>query len=161
MRSFTGSKRIMGINEIHETENSIYIVMPYCNGGILNTDIRYPNIEYSDAEIFELFSALIETLAELKAKNYMHRDIKPANIMFQKKNDLNSLMLIDLGMIHYRKGKKSPEYTKCGTPGYMAPEVINYKKGTPLYSTKCDVFSLGLVFYELITGLQVFRGENV
>lgn len=49
-------------------------------------------------------------------------------------------------------------YPKCGTPGFVAPEVINYNNGT--YDKVCDIFSCGVIFYKLLTGKDVFPGSG-
>jgi len=43
-------------------------------------------------------------------------------------------------------------FKRCGTPGFVAPEVLQYKEGDPIYGTKCDIFSAGVIFYLLLTG---------
>ena len=126
MRFFKGSKRVIGFNEIHETQNSVYIVMPFCTGGILETDYQYQATPYTRRQLKSIMKASLLCLQELHSKGYMHRDVKPDNLMFAEEYDCDNLMLIDLGMIHYCKEQTGPTFMKCGTPGYMAPEVINY-----------------------------------
>lgn len=67
--------------------------------------------------------------------------MKPDNIVFQSKNSLVNPVLIDLGFATFEKDFKLL-FTRCGTPGYVAPEVLNDKE----YSCKADVFSLGVAY---------------
>jgi len=88
---------------------------------------------------------LLEATEYINAMNMMHRDLNPKNIMFAKKNDLKSLKIID-----FRLANLSPiSNERCGTPGYMAPEVITLKDYKSKYDSKCDIFSLGIIMYKL------------
>ena len=51
-------------------------------------------------------------------------------------------------------------FKRCGTPGYVAPEILQYKEGDQFYNEKCDIFSLGVIFYILLTGKKLFTGQN-
>ncbi len=78
-------------------------------------------------------------------KNIIHRDIKPDNILIMDKQDLK-ICISDLGMACLTDDKKEIAL-KCGTPGYVAPEVL---LGTP-FTTKSDIFSIGSFFFNLLT----------
>lgn len=84
----------------------------------------------------------------------MHRDIKPENILI-KDEVFFDLKLADFGLSEIM-GKKENLFTRCGTPGYVAPEVLEDKK----YDFKCDVFSCGVILYILLTGCSPFYGKN-
>lgn len=73
----------------------------------------------------------------------MHRDIKPENIGFREKDNLESLALIDFGFAQI-EGQNSMNLKTCGSPGYVAPEIINNQKK---YDCKCDVFSAGVILF--------------
>lgn len=72
----------------------------------------------------------------------MHRDIKPENIMFNE--TIYELKLIDFGLTTKENGK-----VKCGTAGYVAPEILNLDPYEGTYDEKCDVFSIGAIFYKM------------
>ena len=78
----------------------------------------------------------------------MHRDIKPSNIVFKDKNDLRSLKIVDFGLATPTNVKKFL-YPKCGTPGYVAPEIANLKDFDETYDKSCDIFSIGAIFYKM------------
>ncbi len=92
--------------------------------------------------------------------------------MFKNKNDYEQLKLVDYGLSCYVK-EENKVYKKCGTPGYIAPEVLQYhvniyykliiclfQKGEKFYDESCDIFSLGVIFYLLITGIQPFNDKD-
>ena len=75
----------------------------------------------------------------------MHRDLNPSNIMISSENKIK---IIDLGLAKTTIQDQNVIYPVCGTPGYMAPEVINYNKEVG-YNEKADVFSVGLIIYKM------------
>jgi calcium-dependent protein kinase len=78
----------------------------------------------------------------------MHRDLKPENIMFMEINDLKSLKIVDFGLATPTESKPF-QFPKCGTPGYVAPEIANLIDMKETYDKVCDVFSIGAIFYKL------------
>jgi len=81
----------------------------------------------------------LEAIVYIHEKGIMHRDINPLNIM-----RADGIKLIDFGLA--RKVKNTMNFPVSGTPGYMAPEVINFSK---LYDEKVDIYSLGCVMYKM------------
>ena len=74
--------------------------------------------------------------------------------MFSHKNDLNSLILVDFGLSTF-ENVETYLFPKCGTPGYVAPEVLN-NKPNQRYNSKVDIFSAGCIFYKLLSGRSLF-----
>ena len=93
----------------------------------------------------------------------MHRDLKPDNIMFRRKYDYSTLKIIDFGlstkfeMEKYLILKARFFFHKCGTPGYVAPEILNSKDK---YNEKVDLFSIGCIFFLLLTGRNLFEAGS-
>lgn len=105
---------------------------------------------------------LMEALAYLDEKKIMHRDLKPENMILKTKDKLENgtLKLVDFGLATFTD---VPEYLfkRCGTPGYVAPEIINAPSNENIhYTPKCDVFSAGIIFFILITGKSPFDGKS-
>jgi serine/threonine protein kinase len=92
----------------------------------------------------------------------IHRDIKPENLIFLSETTYE-LKLADFGLAEF-KGEKNPLFVRCGTPGYVAPEVL---KDEP-YTEKVDIFATGIILYILycyyikirLTGCTPFFGET-
>lgn len=92
---------------------------------------------------------LLSALQHCHSENIVHRDIKPENILFdQNKN----IVLVDFGLA---KQTKAVMDVVAGTPYFMAPEVIDGK-----YQERCDIWSLGIVLYMLISGTLPFNGTS-
>ena len=80
----------------------------------------------------------------------MHRDLKFDNIMLRNVNDIDSIKIIDFGL-----STDKASNVKCGTPGYIAPEILNDQP----YNHLCDIYSLGCLFHSLLSGERVFPGS--
>lgn len=98
---------------------------------------------------------LLEGLKHMHSKGIMHRDLKPENILLRNKDNLECV-IADFGLSEF---VDADEYlfVRCGTPKYVAPEVINIKDMKKKYSSICDVFSLGLIFHLFLFGFSLFR----
>lgn len=113
--------------------------------------------KFSDAECKHILRGLLRGIAELARKNVIHRDLKPENIIFRKES--NEPVIVDFGLATIAD---EPNYlfVRCGTPGFVAPEIINIKdmstKSTPI----ADVFSIGAIFYHLLFGKSLFPGRT-
>ena len=80
----------------------------------------------------------------MHSKGIMHRDIKPENLILKDKNSETEIILADFGLSEkYAKKEETLIFKRCGTPGYVAPEILNNKP----YDTQVDVFSAGIIFY--------------
>ena len=88
----------------------------------------------------------------------MHRDLKPENILLRDERTCECV-IADFGLSEFTN---SEEYlfVRCGTPGYVAPEVINIRDMKTKYKPICDMFSLGLIFHLLVFGKSVFKGKT-
>ena len=152
---------IMNLEELHESKNSIYLVLELLEGGELFNYVSSKSC-ITVHEICRVMRCLLEALSYLSDKKIMHRDLKPENMILKEKGDLQNatLKLVDFGLATHCE---VPEYLfkRCGTPGYVAPEIINAPSNENIhYSPKCDVFSTGIIFYILLTGKSPFDGKS-
>lgn len=153
-------ENILKLEELHESRNSIYLVLELLKGGELLTVLTNPDMLTEIAQK-QIMKALFKALAYMEEKMIMHRDIKPTNIIIKEKNcqDYSQIKLVDFGLATCQSNP-NPLYKRCGTPGFIAPEVLNCtsKESIP-YSMTCDVFSAGIIFYIMLCGRSPFE-EN-
>ena len=101
----------------------------------------------------EIFKGIVEGIAHCHSKNVVHRDIKLENVMIDSNNNVK---IIDFGFsITISKDKKLSIF--CGTPSYMAPEIV---KRTPYSGYAADIWALGILLYTLLCGKFPFRGKT-
>jgi serine/threonine protein kinase len=112
---------------------------------------------FSEEEIKAFMRGMTKGLFEMHKYRIMHRDIKPENIMLRGPTGLNPV-IADLGLAVDVDAEDYIFY-RCGTPGYVAPEIISCKKGDRL-TPACDIFSLGLIFHILLVKRPIFEGRS-
>lgn len=152
---------IMNLEEVHESKNSVYLVLELLEGGELLNYLSHKD-GFNENDVARVLRCIMEALAYMADKKVMHRDLKPDNMILKEKNKLEfcTLKLVDFGLATVHD---VPEYLfkRCGTPGFVAPEVINAPSNENIhYSPKCDVFSAGVIFYLLLTDKSPFEGKS-
>jgi serine/threonine protein kinase len=101
---------------------------------------------------------ILEGLEVMHSQNIMHRDLKPENILLRKDGDYDCV-IADFGLSE--SSFNDPYlFVRCGTPGYVAPEVVNLKDMKAKYSTICDLFSVGVIFHILALKKPPFPGKE-
>jgi serine/threonine protein kinase len=130
-------------------------VLELIQGGELFERIQKKD-HYSERDARVIMSQLASAMAAAHLRNICHRDLKPENILLASKTDDTSLKIADLGFAKILKGKNQMLSTPCGTPGYVAPEVICE---APSYTVACDVWSLGVILFILLCGCVAFCGH--
>lgn len=106
-----------------------------------------------EAEAKQFFKTIAETLKYLHQRNIVHRDIKAENILLNRNKELK---LIDFGF-SLESVPPSTIDTFCGTPTYMAPEIVSKKDHIPFYT---DLWSLGIFLFVILQGNYPFRARN-
>jgi len=143
---------IVHIFDLGIADDHAFIAMEYCDKGSLKRRIK-KGLEPERA--FALMRQIASALTELHEAGIMHRDLKPTNIMFRKDD---SLVLIDFGLA--KQAKLSAEITGTGeifgTPYYMSPEQGHADQ----VDERGDIYSLGIIFFEMLTGRKPFEGET-
>ncbi|MGA2534345.1 MAG: protein kinase [Candidatus Aminicenantales bacterium] len=144
---------ICTIHEVDEAEGKPYLAMEYVDGQSLRNKIRC-EIPLSVKEILAIALEVAGGLEEAHKKGIVHRDIKTANIMLTEKGQAK---IMDFGLAKFRGGSSlTREGTVKGTVAYMSPEQA---RGEPL-DERTDIWSLGVVLYELLTCQLPFQGDS-
>jgi len=150
---------IAAIHDVIEEKGEILLVMEYIEGQTLRERMRAP---ISMAEFVAIGMQCSKGLAAAHDQRIVHGDIKPENIMLAGGQRVK---ILDFGVAKRFAGADPKEATRSqvsmtistsGTPGYMAPEVLQQK----VYDGRADLFSLGLVFYEMLGGKQPFMTDS-
>ena len=130
----------------------MYLVMEYCGGGDLASAIRRYGPLPEQPTVCRLMGQLAAGLQFLWTRNLIHRDIKPQNILMTGGLD-STLKIADFGFARYL-GAASLAQTACGSPLYMAPEVLRRET----YNGKADLWSVGCVMFEMLAKETPFTG---
>jgi len=143
---------VVTIHTIQEANARLFIAMEFMQGGDLGDMIKKG---VSDDKIISTLSAVASALKATHERGIIHRDIKPENILF--KSD-GTAKLSDFGIARTIESDGLTQENTCiGTPRYMSPEQL---KGQEI-DGRSDLYSLGLVLYEMLTSQQVFEGESM
>ena len=143
-------QNILGIKEVYEDIKTISFVMEYCDGGDLFDFItKNPQGKLDDINTIDILIQILSALNYLhNEENICHRDLKPENFLISISEQNRPIVkLIDFGFAQYiSKGQKMSG--KIGSIMYMAPEIL---KSQP-YDEKIDIWSSGVIFFNMITG---------
>lgn len=108
--------------------------------------------QFTENEARDAIKAIIDAISYIHDMNIVHRDIKPENLLIKSKDlDLKSLKISDFGLARFVKTEQMAN-TTCGTPGYVAPEILMEKP----YNKACDFWSIGVVLFILLSGTPPF-----
>lgn len=145
---------ILHLHEQYVSENNYYLFMDFCNQGDLENYMDDNKIDsFDEKEAVRLLRQLMNGFVELRKYKILHRDLKLANIYMHNHN----LVIGDFG---FAKIGSDYSKTQLGTPITMAPELLFPAKGTVSYNSKADLWSVGVVFYQMLFGKLPFFGKN-
>lgn len=146
---------IIHLYEVLATKTKIYFVIEYAKGGELFNKVAKGKLKEDVARKY--FQQLINALDFCHSRGVYHRDIKPENLLLDENDNLK---ISDFGLSALAESKRQDGllHTTCGTPAYVAPEVIN-RKGYD--GVKADVWSCGVVLYVLLAGYLPFHDSNL
>ena len=148
-------ENIMDLYDFLETENNYYMVIQYCNEGDLSEYLENHGTPYLEEEEAVYFLKQIANgFMELRRRKVLHRDIKLENLFMHNKR-------IIIGDFGFAKKGASMALTKLGTPVTMAYELLNPYAKEASYDSKADLWSIGVVFYELLFGQLPFNGDSI
>lgn len=130
------------------------MVTNYCSNKTLEEYIKHRG-RLVEEEALGIFKQIVEGYAVIRNYNILHRDLKPSNILF---SEANQAVICDFGYCEIGNFMQKPKmYYNVGSPAYMAPETISKN----LYSEQGEIWSLGVIFYEMIYGRNFSEGREV
>jgi calcium/calmodulin-dependent protein kinase I len=145
---------IIKLHDIFVETLRIYLVTEIMTGGELFDRIVQKEY-YNENEARDVCKIMFGAIAYCHERKVAHRDLKPENLLLFSREDDKRIKIADFG---FAKKCISTHclLTQCGTPGYVAPEILN---GIP-YGTQADMWSLGVIMYILLAGYPPFNGKN-
>ncbi|CAG9856591.1 unnamed protein product [Phyllotreta striolata] len=144
---------IMSLIADADTKPVLFLVCEYVSGGDLFDQITVAQ-KYSEEQAALMINHLVSALAYLHNMNIVHRDVKPENLLVELED--NKIKLLKLGDFGLACEVKSPLYTVCGTPTYVAPEIL----AETGYALKIDVWAAGVILYILLCGYPPFVSQD-
>jgi len=148
-------KNVMQLYEVMATKTKIYFVMEYAKGGELFHKVAKGRLNEASARKY--FQQLITAVGFCHSRGVYHRDLKPENLLLDENGDLK---VSDFGLSALTESKRQDGllHTACGTPAYVAPEVIS-RKGYD--GSKSDIWSCGVILFVLLAGHLPFYDSNL
>ncbi|XP_046904231.1 serine/threonine-protein kinase ULK1a isoform X2 [Hypomesus transpacificus] len=153
-------KNIVGLLDFQEMGGCVYLVMEYCNGGDL-AEYLHSKGTLSEDTIRGFLQQIAGAMRILRIKGILHRDLKPQNILLchpegRRSSPNNTCIKIaDFGFARHLQ-TNTMAATLCGSPMYMAPEVIMSQN----YDAKADLWSIGTIIYQCLTGKAPFQASS-
>lgn len=147
---------IVDLYDVYETDTKVFLVMELLTGGELFDRIVnvYPD-GYSEETASTLIKKIVQSIKYLHKLGIVHRDLKPENLLYQSPHDDAAIKITDFGLAKIANGELLLK-TACGTPNYVAPEVL-LNNG---YGPAVDMWSIGVILYILLCGFPPFYSEN-
>jgi len=148
-------ENILRFIDMETSGETVYIVLEYCGGGDLSQFIKKHG-RMDEASARRFMKQLAEGLRAMRKAQLIHRDLKPQNLLLSSDGLDAELKIADFGFARYIRDSEGMADTVCGSPLYMAPEVLNYQK----YDAKADLWSVGTILFEMLVGTVPFTGQN-
>eukprot|EP01012_Entosiphon_sulcatum_P008187 TRINITY_DN14351_c1_g1_i1.p1 TRINITY_DN14351_c1_g1~~TRINITY_DN14351_c1_g1_i1.p1 ORF type:complete len:456 (-),score=68.29 TRINITY_DN14351_c1_g1_i1:19-1344(-) len=144
---------ITGIRDIIDTDDYLYLVLDLATGGELYHKIKSESY-LTELQARIVFRQLCDAVAHLHGRGIAHRDLKPENILLARPNDLGSIKLSDFGLAQVADSFSMK--TMCGSPMYVAPEVLDRTGLAQGYTKAVDLWSMGVILHVMLCGRPPF-----
>ncbi|XP_062849347.1 calcium/calmodulin-dependent protein kinase 1Db [Trichomycterus rosablanca] len=148
-------ENIVALEDIYESPSHLYLIMQLVSGGELFDRIVEKGF-YTEKDASALIKQVLDAVNYLHSLGIVHRDLKPENLLYVNPHDQSKIMISDFGLSKMEGAANDIMSTACGTPGYVAPEVLAQKP----YSKAVDCWSIGVISYILLCGYPPFYDEN-
>uniref|UniRef100_UPI00358F9A9D calcium/calmodulin-dependent protein kinase type 1-like isoform X2 n=1 Tax=Myxine glutinosa TaxID=7769 RepID=UPI00358F9A9D len=147
-------ENIVSLEEIYENTTHLYLVMQLVSGGELFDRIVERGF-YTEKDASQLIQQVLRAVSYLHQSGIVHRDLKPENLLYFSPDEDSKIMISDFGLSKM-DAIGDVMSTACGTPGYVAPEVLAQKP----YGKAVDCWSIGVISYILLCGYPPFYDES-
>lgn len=145
--------------DIYDRPESVFMILELMRGGDMISRIsKMPQRRLTESSAKFFFIQICEAMKYLHDKGITHRDIKPDNILLATEEEYTLLKVTDFGLSKFVK-KNSIMKTLCGTPQYVAPEILT-TRGKGSYTKKVDIWSMGCCLYACLAGSVPFTGGD-
>eukprot|EP00808_Paulinella_micropora_P028745 g27823.t1 len=153
---------ICALHEWWETSMEVVAVLELCTGGEVVHRVRRLKHCWSEQAVASVARELAQALEYLHRCSLVHRDVKPQNLVCRDESANGGIVLIDFGLCEEHRGDGLGMTTLCGTPAYLAPELVHHAPGKdfPNYGRQVDVWALGVLVYTLVAGRFPFWDDN-
>ncbi|OWY98090.1 CAMK/CDPK protein kinase [Phytophthora megakarya] len=139
----------------YEDKEHMYMIMQLCKGKELYEHLYQEHRQFSENDVRKIIRALLRALAFLHSNFITHRDLKLENLLLENAENPGSVRLCDFGLsTRFKRGEKLEK--PLGTIDYVAPEVLDGD-----YNEKCDLWSVGVICFELLTGVSPFHAATI
>jgi calcium/calmodulin-dependent protein kinase I len=146
---------IIALKELFDTPDKLYLIMELVTGGELFDKIVEKG-SYTESEASQLVRKIVSAVDYLHNLGIVHRDLKPENLLLKRADNDLEIAIADFGLSKI-VGQQMMMQTACGTPSYVAPEVLNASG----YGKEVDMWSIGVITYILLCGFPPFYGDTV
>eukprot|EP00750_Incisomonas_marina_P030991 INCI7691.2.p1 GENE.INCI7691.2~~INCI7691.2.p1 ORF type:complete len:393 (+),score=80.53 INCI7691.2:195-1373(+) len=146
---------IVELHETFDTPTHYYLVMECMHGGEL-FDRIVQRLSYTESDAALVVANIVRALHHCHQLGIVHRDLKPENLLYATTDDDAPVKIADFGLAKLQSHASESMKTACGTPGYVAPEVL-MRRG---YTKAVDMWSTGVITYILLCGFPPFYEEN-
>jgi serine/threonine protein kinase/endonuclease/exonuclease/phosphatase family metal-dependent hydrolase len=147
-------ENIVRLYDLYQIDNKIYLIMELVTGGELFDDIVRRG-KYTESDAAKIVQKILLAIDYLHGMGIAHRDLKPENLLLSDKSKNGKVMISDFGLSKIFNDEEVMK-TACGTPGYVAPEVLK-RQG---YGKEVDLWSIGVITYILLCGYPPFYDQN-
>jgi len=148
--------------DIYEDDVCVQLVMDLCKGGELFDKICEKSSNpidgvacFTEGDAARMVYQILNGVRYMHEHDVVHRDLKPENIMFETADKDSPVKIIDFGLARKHSAQEEPMSNICGTPYYIAPEVLRRR-----YDKSCDLWSVGVIGYVLLCGYPPFNGRE-
>lgn len=135
---------VVKMYEVYDDENYMYIVLELMTGGEL-FDRIVEKESYSEKEAADTIRPIVDAIRYCHENGIIHRDLKPENLLYETKEETSVIKISDFGLARFLP-TDAFAMTACGTPGYVAPEILKGKG----YGASVDIWSIGITLYILL-----------